>query len=194
MVERTAEEIDRVKKATQQLSEETKRASALGQQLGRVMVSAFKDIAVKGKGLREVLNSLAQSLSKMVLNAAFKPLEKALGGIFTNALSGGPLKFAKGGVFQQAMPIPFAKGGVISAPVSFPLGRGQTGLAGEAGAEAILPLTRGGDGRLGVRSQGGGGLNVTFNVQTPDAASFQRSESQIAAMLARAVGQGQRNL
>ncbi len=194
MVERTQEEIDRVRIATQQLSEETKRASVLGQQLGRVMVSAFKDIAVKGKGLREVLSSLTQSLSKMVLNAAFKPLEKALGGAFTNLLSNAPLEFAKGGVFNQSMPIPFAKGGVISAPVSFPLGRGQMGLAGEAGAEAILPLTRGSDGRLGVAAQGGGGVNVTFNVQSPDAASFARSESQIAAMLARAVGQGQRNL
>ncbi len=194
MVERTPEEIDRVTRATQQLSEETKRASALGQQLGRVMVSAFKDIAVKGKGLREVLSSLAQSLSKMVLNGAFKPLEKALGGAVTNFLSGAPLQFAKGGVFNQSMPVPFAKGGVISSPISFPLGRGQMGLAGEAGAEAIMPLTRGPDGRLGVQAQGGGGVNVTFNVSSPDAQSFQRSETQIAAMLARAVGQGQRNL
>ena len=37
-------------------------------------------------------------------------------------------------------------------------------------------------------------MNVTFNVTTPDAESFRRSETQVAAMLTRAVGLGQRNL
>ena len=58
-----------------------------------------------------------------------------------------------------------------------------------------MPLTRGPDGRLGVASQGGGGgVHVTFNVTTPDAESFQRTQTQVAAMLARAVTLGQRNL
>jgi hypothetical protein len=39
-----------------------------------------------------------------------------------------------------------------------------------------------------------GGPSVVFNVTTPDAESFYSSQSQIAAMLARAVAQGQRNL
>jgi phage-related minor tail protein len=69
------------------------------------------------------------------------------------------------------------------------------GLAGERGAEAIMPLARGPDGRLGVAASGaGGGVNVTFNVSTPDAESFRRSEGQVAAMVARAVALGQRNL
>ena len=67
----------------------------------------------------------------------------------------------------------------------------RIGLAGERGAEAILPLARGPDGALGVRAAGGGGISVTFNVSTPDADSFRRSETQIAALLARAVGQRQ---
>jgi phage-related minor tail protein len=54
-----------------------------------------------------------------------------------------------------------------------------------------MPLARGSDGRLGVR---GGGVNVTVNIVTPDAASFARSQSQIAALMARAVSRGQRNL
>ncbi len=78
--------------------------------------------------------------------------------------------------------------------MTFPLG-GRRGLAGEAGPEAILPLARGRDGRLGVRAGGGAqALNVTFNVTTQDAQSFRRSEGQIAAMLSRVVGRGQRNL
>ena len=71
--------------------------------------------------------------------------------------------------------------------------RGGTGLMGEAGPEAIVPLARGRDGKLGIRSNGGG-VNVMVNISTPDAQSFQRSQSQITAMMARAVARGQRNL
>jgi phage-related minor tail protein len=92
-------------------------------------------------------------------------------------------------------PVPFAQGGVIQSPITFPLGQGRMGIAGERGAEAIMPLARGSDGRLGVMAHGGSGaINVTFNVSTTDADSFRRSESQVAAMLARAVSFGHRNL
>ncbi|MGL4395571.1 MAG: phage tail tape measure protein, partial [Hyphomicrobium sp.] len=71
---------------------------------------------------------------------------------------------------------------------------GRTGLMGERGAEAILPLTRGRDGRLGVAADGGGGGNITINIRTDDAESFRRSEAQVAAMVARAAAYGRRNL
>lgn len=91
--------------------------------------------------------------------------------------------------------MPFAQGGVIASPVAFPLAGNRIGLAGERGPEAILPLARGADGNLGVRAEGStGGINVTFNIATPDVESFRRSETQLAALLARAVAQGQRNL
>jgi phage-related minor tail protein len=57
-----------------------------------------------------------------------------------------------------------------------------------------MPLTRGSDGRLGVAATGGGGQQITINISTPDAASFNRSQTQIAAMIARAAAAGQRNL
>ena len=67
---------------------------------------------------------------------------------------------------------------------------------GERGAEAILPLSRGPDGRLGVRAGGGASrpLSVTVQVSTPDATSFRRSEAQVAAAVARAVARGSRAL
>lgn len=65
---------------------------------------------------------------------------------------------------------------------------------GEAGPEAIMPLSRGADGRLGVRMAGGGRpVTVVMNIQTPDVAGFERSQSQIAARAARALARGQRN-
>ncbi len=89
---------------------------------------------------------------------------------------------------------PFAEGGVVAAPAYFPMGGGM-GLMGEAGAEAILPLKRGSDGALGVATDGGGQpVQVVFNVTAQDAASFRKSEGQIATMLARTVARGRRGL
>lgn len=172
-----------------QFRRELKETVNLGSQFSSVFVNAFESIAVKGKALTDVLRSMALTLSSMVVKAAFKPLGDALG----RAIQG-LLPFAKGGVLRQQMPVPFASGGIIQSPVAFPLAGGRMGIAGERGAEAIMPLRRGTDGRLGVAAQGGGGVNVTFNVSTPDAESFRRSESQVAAMVARAVRLGQRNL
>ena len=90
--------------------------------------------------------------------------------------------------------MPFAAGGVVSSPSYFPMGN-NIGLMGEAGPEAILPLQRAADGRLGVAASGGGApVSIVFNVTTPDAASFRKSEAQLSGMLARAVSRGVRTL
>jgi phage-related minor tail protein len=172
----------------QQLTE----AGRLGNRLGSTLSAAFVDVALRGRGLSDVLRTLALRLSEIALKAAFRPLTDALGGALAGALTGAA--FARGGVVRGGLPVPFAHGGVISSPIAFPLAGNRIGLAGEQGPEAILPLARGPDGRLGVRAGAAGGVNVTFNISTPDAESFRRSETQIAALLARAVSQGQRNL
>ena len=172
--------------------ENLKEASKLGAQFGNSITRAFEQAAIKGRNLGDVLKSLALSLSRSVFKAAFKPLESAVGNIFTTLFSRAT-PFAKGGVPGSVTP--FASGGVISSPIAFPIGRKSLGLAGEAGAEAILPLARGADGRLGVRaSSGNSPININFSVSTPDVEGFRRSESQIGAMLNRAVSRGSRNL
>ncbi len=178
---------------TSALQAELRAAASLGRQFTNALGNAFEGVAIKGKGLGDVLRTLALRLSEIVLKAALRPLEQGFGNFLTGLFSGGA-GFAKGGVIGQGMPVPFAQGGVIQSPIAFPLAGGRLGVAGERGAEAILPLSRGPDGRLGVASRGGSGVAVTFNVTTPDAESFRRSETQVAAMLARAVAMGQRNL
>lgn len=69
---------------------------------------------------------------------------------------------AEGNVLSAGRLVPFARGGVVDAPTLFPMANG-IGLMGEAGAEAIMPLARGSDGKLGVRASGGGGVNVVIN-------------------------------
>jgi phage-related minor tail protein len=156
-------------------------------QFGSVLTNALKSAVVSGKGLEDVLRGVALSLAGMALDAGLKPLQGLLSNVFSGLL-GGILPFAKGGV------TPFASGGVVSSPTFFPSGK-SIGLMGEAGSEAILPLSRTADGRLGVASGGGkGNVSIVMNVTTPDAASFRKSEAQMTAMLARAASRGTRYL
>jgi phage-related minor tail protein len=183
--------------STTTLSGTLANLDGLSKAFGQSLTSAFKGAAIQGKALDTVLRSVAERLSNKALDAALSPLSSAVGGGATSLLSGltSALGFAGGGVFSGGRVTPFASGGVVSTPTYFPM-RGSTGLMGEAGAEAIMPLARGPDGRLGVAAggAGGGGTHVTLNVTTPDAASFRRSEAQMTGILARAVGRGRRGL
>jgi phage-related minor tail protein len=73
-----------------------------------------------------------------------------------------------------------------------PVTAGQTYLVGEKGPELFTPS---GDGTIVPNTAPGGqGATVTVNITTADAQSFMKSKSQVAAMLARAVARGNRNL
>lgn len=165
--------------------------------IGGGLRKAFDGLVFDGMKLSDALKTVAQTMISSVYNVAMRPVQQAAGGYIAegmNALLSGLLPFEKGSSFTQGRVMPFAKGGVVTAPTSFPM-RGGLGLMGEAGPEAIMPLMRGADGRLGVQSGGGGGrpVNIVMNIQTPDVQGFQRSQSQIAAQAARALARGQRN-
>ncbi|WP_395540220.1 phage tail tape measure protein [Neotabrizicola sp. sgz301269] len=157
---------------------------------------AFDGLIFDGMKLSDALKGVAQSIVDTVYRVATKPITDAFGGVLAqgiNALTSGILPFAKGGGFAQGRVMPFAQGGIVASPTMFPM-RGGRGLMGEAGPEAIMPLTRGADGRLGVQAAGGvRPVNVVINISTPDVQGFQRSQSQIAAQVGRALARGQRN-
>jgi len=162
------------------VSAELERIGELADGVGAALSRAFRGAVLDGKSLKSVLGEVARSFADIALKAALQPV----GALVSGAVEG---------LFAATNPAvtAFAKGGVLQSPTYFPLGQGL-GLAGEAGAEAVLPLARGSDGRLGVAGGGGGAVNVTFNVTATDARSFAASEAEVSAMLLRAVRRGTR--
>lgn len=177
--------------ADRALDELTRKANSFGSALS----SAMKQATVESRSLEDVLRHLGNRMIAITLDAGMAPLEGLMGNAIAS-LTGGlrnVLPFARGGVPGRVTG--FADGGVVAEPSYFAMPDSNVGLMGEAGAEAIMPLRRGPDGRLGVASAGAAPpVQVTFNVSTQDAASFAKSEAQVTAMLARAVRRGRRGL
>jgi TP901 family phage tail tape measure protein len=108
-------------------------------------------------------------------------------------------KNATGNVYDSRNIIPFASGGaftnsIVDKPTLFPFANG-TGLMGEAGPEAIMPLTRTADGKLGVTAEGAGS-NIEINIinNTSEKAEVKRTTSdggkQIYSIIIGSVKQG----
>jgi lambda family phage tail tape measure protein len=136
---------------------------------GKTAAEAFQNAAMNMLG--KVADKLAEMAFNQLWAAAFggKSGGGLLGSLFGGgtglSLTGTGGLYARGAAFSGGNVIhPFALGGIPSdilvKPTLFPMANGQAGLAGEAGPEAIMPLKRGADGRLGVASSGGGGMVV----------------------------------
>lgn len=93
------------------------------------------------------------------------------GGSANNSFSGGSYNNlslnAKGGVYSST-DLSSYSGQIVSSPTLFAFAKGA-GLMGEAGPEAIMPLTRAADGSLGVRAVGsnGSGGGTAISVSAP---------------------------
>lgn len=122
--------------------------------LGRIGLSVVQAIG------QQIINNLLEQISLEKTKQAIKGVGKFFGGFF-----GGLFGSADGNVFQNGRIKPYANGGVVNKPTVFPMANG-TGLMGEAGPEAIMPLTRK-NGKLGVQGSG-----ITVNV-------INQSQSQI---------------
>lgn len=164
------------------VSDELKRVGDLADSVGRSLSTALRGAVTDGKSLKTVLGDVASAFADIALRAALKPVGDLISGAVNGLFQA--LDPALGGVTA------FANGGVVAAPSYFPTGSGLA-LAGEAGPEAILPLSRGSDGNLGVAGASGA-VTVNFNVTATDARSFVASEAEVSAMLLRAVKRGTR--
>ena len=150
--------------------------------IGTAFANSFKSLIDGSMSAREALSSFFKDVASMFLDMAaqiiakqmtmiiLQSILKALGAV-SGAGSGGdlgkvnmadvskysaPLGYAKGGVFGNGIS-KFAAGGIVGSPTLFQFANGgttQTGLMGEAGPEAIMPLSRGAGGKLGVNASG----------------------------------------
>jgi lambda family phage tail tape measure protein len=92
-----------------------------------------------------------------------------------------------GNVFSNGNLVPYADGGVVGSPTTFPMNDGRTGLMGEAGPEAIMPLKRGKNGKLGVQAEGGSGdviIHQNFNFTANGDESVKKIIAQQAPAIA----------
>jgi hypothetical protein len=156
----------------------------VGQELGLVFSSAAGEAIAKFENLRQVLKGVLADIAQIAIKKTItEPLSKFIG----DSLSGFSLAklfaangqaFGAGGQVQ-----PFARGGVVDSPTLFKFAKG-TGLMGEAGPEAILPLQRGRGGKLGVAVQGGMGRAVTYApVINIDSRSDQAQVAQLVGQM-----------
>lgn len=159
------------------------------------LADTFTDIITGSENARDAIGNLAAEFGRLLLNDTFRRIISGqgfgggggIGGFISNILG-----FADGGVFQGGNVTAFANGGVVSSPTFFPMQSG-TGLMGEAGPEAIVPLRRGAGGRLGVDAQQ---VQVSLVVTAEEGELFRpviRAEStQAAVQVSQVTTQAQR--
>ena len=181
----------------------------LGVQAVQDFGDAFADFVATGKAnFSDFANSIIKDLARIFAKRAlFQGLSLIPGvGSFLGLSAkgsviggvGGPpttmpdsvsLMAANGMAFAKNKIVPYAKGGIVGRPTFFQYARGgygNFGLMGEAGPEAIMPLRRGANGKLGVEASGAGIGNVTVNVDA--AGSSVEGDSSQASQLGKAIG------
>ena len=130
------------------------------------------------------LAGVTKQLAQLIIRyAVLEPIARGIAG----GLGGGGTTSMMGNAFSGGTLIPFANGGIIGSPTVFGMTGGRRALIGEAGPEAVLPLERGRDGKLGVKAGGAGAGNTVIHmtVNTPNADSFRSSQKQIISRLKR---------
>lgn len=135
------------------------------------------------------LNKILDKAFELLASGIFDMIMGATGGGWVGALAS--MFFANGGAFQHGALQPFARGGVVDQPTVFPMARGM-GLMGEAGPEAVMPLKRTPDGRLGVAAQNdnrAGGV-IEVRVSLDDDMLNVRIDNRAAGVSAQVVQGG----
>lgn len=198
-VEKLNEELDPFTKLVEGI------ANTVENELNAAFAKAQDGIGNLGDALLDFASNVLAKVAQDLFAQQFaEPISSGLTSILGSALGslgiGGsapvavprppPRPFADGGVFGPGGLTAFANGGVVSGPTIFPFANG-TGLMGEAGPEAIMPLARGADGKLGVVATGGGSApTITINNYSgQEATASTDSAGNILVEIGRAVAQ-----
>jgi hypothetical protein len=151
---------------------------------GVALAQPFEDALFEAKNWKDGVESAVRDVSRIFFQQL---VTKQIAGIASQGIMS-LFPSAMGNAFNMGNVVPFADGGITTGPSYFPMKDGRIGLRGEAGTEAIMPLTRI-NGKLGVRATESSArpINVTFNFPNGSADSFRRSESQIRSSISRIV-------
>ena len=172
------------KNVTKELTETEKLYKAIGQTLQQSIVSALEGIIYQTESLRESLSNVLKQVANLFLQFGMKAAFSATGLSDFFGLNQNVTQNAYGNAYGKNGIVPFARGGVVDKPTVFPFANG-IGVMGEAGAEAIMPLRRGRDGRLGVQASGGVG-DIVVNVDA--SGSSVQGDGQQGKALGQAIG------
>lgn len=149
----------------------------------------FASLLDGSKSVKSAIKDLIMEFAKMQLMKGFRSLFGAGGPLSGIGAALGLSLNANGNVFSGGRIQAFAKGGVVAGATAFAM-QGGLGVMGEAGPEAIMPLSRGADGKLGVKSAGGGSLSVTVTMDPSTGAlgAFVRDQAgRVVAQAAPAI-------
>lgn len=113
----------------------------------------------------------------------FGPAGSAIGSFLGNTI--GKLFNANGNAFSHGRVLPFAQGGVVSSPTMFPMAGNRTGIMGEKGAEAIMPLKRTPNGQLGVQAQTSPATVNIYNQSDSRIETVQRPDGETDVFIKR---------
>lgn len=181
-------------RANQRLRKTMETYGAIAQGVGNTVADEFEKMVWEAKSMQDAVEDLTRSIARMVYQELVtKQIASAISGAVLAGFSGfqatgtqtagGGSGAITAGLRGGGLTGPQASGGILTEPVSF-IGAHSSGIAGEDGPEAIIPLARGPDGSLGIRSTGterSSVFNQTVNMQitTPNADSFRKSNRQV---------------
>jgi phage-related minor tail protein len=180
------------------IEEGLKRQQDISNMLESSMEKAFMSIVDGTSSVKDAFRAMASDIIKELyrifvvkkITGMIAGAIPGLGGGVTvpNSVLAAISPNANGNAFSNGNVVPFANGGVVGSPTTFPMAGGKTGLMGEAGPEAIMPLKRGKDGKLGVAADGGGAVVVNnhFNISANGDDSVKRIVRQQIPQIAEA--------
>jgi len=196
-IEQELRKQEELRKTQEVLEENRRRQQELADAMEGHFEDAFMSFVDHTKTAEEKFKEFASAVIKdlyriLVVQNMVNAAKMAFSG------GGGPLAFlgnlfADGAAFSKGSVVPFATGGVVGSPTYFPMSGGRTGLMGEAGPEAIMPLKRGKDGKLGVASEGTSDtivVNNSFNFAANGDDSVKRIITQSMPQITEAAKAG----
>jgi len=185
---------------SEKVAEEARsRQESLAETISSSIGTAFTSMVDGTMSVKDAFKSMARDIIKhlwevivvqRIVGSAEAGKESGLAGLISKGIGSFGAAEANGGVWQGGSRVQaYANGGVVGGPTTFPMAGGKTGLMGEAGPEAIMPLKRGSNGKLGVQMEGGGGdtivVNQSFNFQANGDDTVKKLIAQAAPQIAQ---------